>query len=345
MNQEIFNRRVHDAWPSAKSVYLDSDQAAILKKEIAGILKEKNAVLIAHYYTDPHIQELAEATGGFIGDSLEMARFGAESSSQTLVVAGVRFMGETAKILSPEKKVLMPDLKAECSLDLGCDPEEFKRFCADNPGRTVVVYANTSAEIKAVADWTVTSSIAVDVIRHLAAAGEKIIWAPDRFLGAYLNAKTGADMLLWDACCVVHHEFDAVAIAALKKQHPGALVLVHPESQPDVIAVADVVGSTSQLLAASRNSPADTFIVATETGIFHKMKQSSPDKIFLAAPSRKMTEDCFCNGECPWMKMNSLDKIKSALLNYSGEILLAADIIEKALKPLNRMLEFRKKNG
>jgi len=345
MNQDNFNKKVRNAWPLAEKELLQPDRAAGLKIEIAGILKEKNAAIIAHYYTDPFVQQLAEETGGFIGDSLEMARFGAESNANTLIVAGVRFMGETAKILSPDKKVLMPDAKAECSLDLGCDPQEFKNFCAANSDRTVVVYANTSAEIKAVADWTVTSSIAVDVIRHLQECGEKILWAPDRYLGSYLKSRTGADMLLWDACCIVHQEFDASAIAALKRLHPHAPVLVHPESQPDVIATADVVGSTSQLLAASRSSSADMFIVATETGIFHKMKQASPDKTFVAAPSRQINGECFCNGECPWMKMNSLTKILSALKNDSGEILLADTVIKKALIPLNRMLEFRKRNG
>ncbi len=345
MDQKAFDRKVRLAWPSESVKELSNEKKNVLKKEIKAALKNKNAVIIAHYYTDSSIQELAEETGGFIGDSLEMARFGAESSAQTLIVAGVRFMGETAKIISPEKKVQMPDISAECSLDLGCEPDEFKRFCQANPDRTVVVYANTSAEIKALADWTVTSSIAVDVVKHLTESGKKVIWAPDRYLGSYIKDKTSADMLIWDACCVVHREFDAAALLEMKKADPDAVVLVHPESQPDVIAAADVVGSTSQLLNASRSSSADKFIVATETGIFHKMKKASPGKTFIVAPSKKINEECFCKGECPWMKLNSLEKIMAVLQTGGNEILVEKSVIERALLPLNRMLEFKKRSA
>lgn len=322
----------------------EQPDSAKLAAEIKKLLKEKNAALIAHYYTDPHIQKLAEESGGFIGDSLEMARFGAESPAQTLVVAGVRFMGETAKILCPQKTVLMPDLKAECSLDLGCEPAEFKKFIDANPGRTVVVYANTSAEVKAMADWVVTSSIAVDLIKHLTARGEKIIWAPDRYLGDYITRQSGGDVLLWDACCVVHAEFDAARISELQERYPEAEVLVHPESKADVIALADVVGSTSQLLKAAKQSSAKKFIVATETGIFYKMQQACPDKKFIAAGTEPYGGKVDCEANCPWMKMNGLENLLEALKTGKNEIKLAADVIKKALVPLTRMLEFRKKN-
>lgn len=318
--------------------------AAGLSHEIKKLLREKNAVLIAHYYTDPDIQRLAEESGGFIGDSLEMARFGCENQAQTLIVAGVKFMGETAKILSPQKTVLMPDLKAECSLDLGCDPAEFKKFIDANPGRTVVVYANTSAEVKAMSDWVVTSSMAVDLIKYLTERGEKIIWAPDRYLGDYIRRQSGGDVLLWDACCVVHAEFDAAGISELLERHPDAEILVHPESKPEVIVLADVVGSTSQLLKAAKQSSAKKFIVATETGIFYKMQQACPDKKFIAAETEPFGGKINCDAHCPWMKMNDLENLLEVLKTGKNEIKLAADIIKKAMVPLTRMLEFRKKN-
>ena len=317
---------------------------ASLSAEIKKLLVKKNAVIVAHYYTDASIQQLAEETGGFIGDSLEMARFGAENPAKTLIVAGVRFMGETAKILSPEKTVLMPDLKAECSLDLGCEPGEFKRFIAANPGRVVVVYANTSAEVKAMADWVVTSSIAVDLVKHLTEQGKKIIWAPDRYLGDYITRQSGGDVMIWDACCIVHSEFVAAKISEQKKRHPQAKLLVHPESKADVIALADFVGSTSQLLKAAQQSSAKEFIVATESGIFYKMQQACPDKIFIAATTEPYGGEVNCEASCPWMKMNNLENLLAALETGQNEIKLADEVIKKALIPLTRMLEFRKKN-
>jgi quinolinate synthase len=236
------------------------------------LLKQKDAVLVAHYYTDSDLQRLADETGGFVSDSLDMARFGHEHPASTLLVAGVRFMGETAKILNPEKRVLMPTLQAECSLDLSCPIERFNKFCDAHPDRTVVVYANTSAAVKARADWVVTSSIAREVIAHLHEQGEKIIWAPDKYLGSYVQSVTGADMLLWQGSCIVHEQFKAHALASLKKQHPNAAVLVHPESPPDVIKLADEVGSTTALIKASQRLPNPEFIVATDNGIFYKMK-------------------------------------------------------------------------
>lgn len=341
IDSQAFKDRLSKFFPTQKEIKKNTDDEG-LYREILRLLKEKNAALIAHYYCDAIVQKLAEESGGFIGDSLEMAKFGSKSDAQTLVIAGVRFMGETAKILSPHKTVLMPDLHAECSLDIGCEAQEFRDFCAQHPERTVVVYANTSAAVKALADWVVTSSIAVDVVKHLSGQGKKIIWAPDRYLGDYIKRISGADMLLWNAYCVVHAEFDAKKLAQLKEKLPDAPVLVHPESQPEVIAMADVVGSTSQLLKASIENPAQRFIVATESGIRHKMQQASPDKEFFFAPTRPTTTDFSCDSECPWMKLNSLHKIHQVLSSGDNRIELPQETIEAALKPLERMVNFRK---
>ena len=248
-------------------------------------LVRENAVIVAHYYTAPEIQALAEATGGCVSDSLEMARFGRDHPADTLIVAGVRFMGETAKILTPHKRVLMPDLEATCSLDLGCPAEEFSQFCDAHPDREVVVYANTSAAVKARADWVVTSSIALDVAEHLADEGKKIIWAPDRHLGAYVQRETGADVLMWDGACIVHEEFKARGVADLKRVYPDAAVLVHPESPASVIELADRVGSTTQIINAAKSMANQQFIVATDQGIFYKLQQAAPDKQFIIAPT------------------------------------------------------------
>src|SRR3989339_473333 len=248
------------AWARVPQEPGPSERAA-LKEKIRHLLKEKNAVMVSHYYVHPDLQDLAEQTGGLVSDSLEMARFGRDHSARTLVVAGVRFMGETAKILSPEKRVLMPDLDATCSLDLGCPAGEFSAFCDAHPDRTVVVYANTSAAVKARADWMVTSSIALPIVRHLKERGEKILWAPDRHLGSYVQEQTGADMLLWQGSCIVHDEYKAKELIEMKAQHPGALVLVHPESPRAVVKLADVVGSTTQLITAAQKSDASVFIV------------------------------------------------------------------------------------
>lgn len=310
-------------------------------QRISGLLKSQDAVVIAHYYVDAAIQQLAEETGGFIGDSLAMARFGVECSQKTLVVAGVRFMGESAKILSPEKRVLMPTLEAECSLDLSCPIDLFEKFCDDNSDRTVVVYANTSAAVKARADWVVTSSNAAEIINYLDAKGEKILWAPDRYLGSYLQKITGADMLIWQGSCVVHEEFKAQALKKLIKQYPGAAILVHPESPPAVVDQADVVGSTARLLKASQELPNKTFIVATDRGIFYKMQQASPHKIFIEAPTVGVGATCRSCGHCPWMAMNSLINLEQSIITGENEIHLAADIIEKAKIPLTRMIEFK----
>jgi quinolinate synthase len=263
---------------STETAAADRRRKAVLPRKNQALLRERDAVMVAHYYTDPEIQQLAEETGGCIADSLEMARFGARHSASTLLVAGVRFMGETAKILSPEKTILMPTLNAECSLDLGCPIEEFNAFCDAHPDRTVVVYANTSAAVKARADWVVTSSIAVELIEHLDSLGQKILWAPDRHLGRYVQRQTGADVLCWQGACIVHDEFKTQALTRMKALYPEAAVLVHPESPQAIVEMADAVGSTSQLIAAAKSLPQRQLIVATDRGIFYKMQQAVPEK-------------------------------------------------------------------
>lgn len=320
-------------------------QKAELIAGIKRLLKEQDAVLVAHYYVHPDLQDLAEATGGIVSDSLDMANFGHQHPASTIVVAGVRFMGETAKILNPEKRVLMPDLEAECSLDLGCPANEFAAFCDAHPDRTVVVYANTSAAVKARADWMVTSSIALPVVKHLMARGEKILWAPDRHLGSYVQEQTGADMLLWQASCIVHDEYKAKELIALKAQHPGAQVLVHPESPRAVVKLADVVGSTTQLIQAAQRSDAKEFIVATDNGILHKMRTLCPDKVFLEAPTAGAGANCNSCSHCPWMAMNGLinlaEVLEAAASNSSrNEIHVDPAIIPRAELPIKRMLDF-----
>lgn len=325
---------------SAKHRAPTGDEKSRLVARIKRKLAEQNAVLVAHYYVDWDLQDLAEESGGFVADSLEMARFGYEHPAQTVIVAGVRFMGETAKILSPEKRVLVVDSDAECSLDLGCPADKFTRFCDAHPDRTVVVYANTSAAVKARADWVVTSSIALKVVEHLKERGEKILWAPDRYLGQYIQRQTGADMLLWQAACVVHEEFKAQELARMKADHPDAAVLVHPESPPDVIALADRVGSTSQIIQAARELPNETFIVATEDGIFHKMEEAAPGKTFIAAPTAGEGATCKSCAHCPWMKLNDLDRLDSVLDTGANEIQIDEAVRVEAEKSLKRMVDF-----
>jgi len=310
------------------------------RRELTTELKKQNAVLVAHYYCDPVIQALAEETGGCVADSLEMARFGSQHPAQTLIVAGVRFMGETAKILNPEKRVLMPTLEATCSLDLGCPLDEFSTFCDQHPERTVVVYANTSAAVKARADWVVTSSCALEIVESLMDNGEKIIWAPDRHLGRYIQRETGADMLLWDGACIVHEEFNAKQLADMKQLYPDAAVLVHPESPEAVIVLADAVGSTSQLIKAAQTLPNPMFIVATDRGIFYKMQQLCPDKHFIEAPTAGSGATCRSCAHCPWMAMNTLERTLSSLREGANEIFVDPALIPRAVKPLTRMLDF-----
>lgn len=325
--------------PSANSS--DVSDLNALKALIKAQLRAKDAVLIAHYYTDPMIQELAEETGGIVSDSLEMARFGNSHSAETLVVAGVKFMGETAKILTPHKRVLMPTLEATCSLDIGCPADQFSAFCDQHPDRTVVVYANTSAAVKARADWVVTSSIALEVVDYLDSQGEKILWAPDKYLGNYVQKETGADMLLWDGSCIVHEEFKAKGIVNLKNIYPEAAVLVHPESPDSVVRLADVVGSTSQLIDAAMKLPNQKMIVATDQGIFYKMQQAVPDKELLVAPTGGSGATCRSCASCPWMGMNGLDNLLSCIENGTNEIFVDSKIAQQAILSLDRMMNFK----
>ncbi len=327
----------HPQWPSLSKV-----ETAHLKERIKRLLKEQNAVLVAHYYTDGALQDLAEETGGCVADSLEMARFGTEHPAQTLVVAGVRFMGETSKILNIEKRVLMPDLCATCSLDEGCPYEMFNAFCDRHPQHTVVVYANTSAQVKARSDWVVTSGIALPIIKHLAEQGEKILWAPDKHLGAYVQKLTGAEMIFWPGSCVVHEEFRSVALEKLRKLHPEAAILVHPESPEAVVLQADVVGSTTALIKAVTTLPNKEFIVATDAGIFNKMRQLAPDKVFLEAPTVGEGATCQSCANCPWMGMNSLHNLEELLETGKNEIHISPEIAAKARIPIQRMLDFAK---
>lgn len=324
---------------------LSDEERSRLKDRIAERLDKLGAVLIAHYYVDGDVQDLAEATGGYVSDSLEMARYGRDSAADTLVVAGVRFMGETAKILSPHKRVYMPTLSAECSLDLGCPPDEFAAFKAANPDRTVVVYANTSARVKALSDWVVTSSCALEIVGHLRDQGEKILWAPDKHLGKYIQQQTGADMLLWSGACVVHEEFKTQALVDMRRVYPDAGILVHPESPASVIELADVVGSTSAIIKAATELPQDTFIVATDKGIFHKLRQLNPNKRFIEAPTAGDGATCRSCAHCPWMAMNELRTLDRLLSDdtyrASNEIQVDPALGQRAKQPLDRMLTFQ----
>ena len=320
---------------------LPNARKAELRDDIKRLLVERDAVLVAHYYVDGAIQDLADETGGCVADSLEMARFGRDHRASTLVVAGVRFMGETAKILSPEKRVLMPTLRAECSLDIGCPPDEFQAFCEENSERTVVVYANTSVAVKALADWVVTSSVGLRIVEHLAAKGEKILWAPDKHLGAFIRDQTGVDMLLWNGACVVHEEFKLQALLDMRKVYPDAAVLVHPESPAAIIDHADRVGSTSQIIRAARELPNEVFIVATDRGIFHKLRQAAPGKRFIEAPTAGDGATCRSCAHCPWMAMNELDALAETLRTGANEIRVPAQTGARAMVPLQRMLAFK----
>jgi quinolinate synthase len=315
-------------------------ERAALKDKIRRLLKVKNAVMVSHYYVHPDLQDLAEETGGIVSDSLEMARFGRDHPATTLVVSGVRFMGETAKILSPEKRVLMPDLDATCSLDLGCPIDEFSAFCDAHPDRTVVVYANTSAAVKARSDWLVTSSCALDIVRALKDKGHKILWAPDKHLGGYIQRETGADMVMWGGSCIVHDEFKAFELAALKKEHPLAKVLVHPESPAEVVALADAVGSTSGILQAARELDAQEFIVATDNGMMHKLRLLNPGKVFIEAPTAGNSATCKSCAHCPWMAMNGLAELAHVLETAGNEIYVDPAVIPCARVPIDRMLAF-----
>jgi quinolinate synthase len=337
---ETIRQQVQYHLDHAEQKQLTPDQERALKDQIKERLEAENAVIVAHYYTAPAIQALAEETGGCVSDSLEMARFGHDHPATTLIVAGVKFMGETAKILTPEKRVLMPTLEATCSLDLGCPVDEFSAFCDQHPDRKVVVYANTSAAVKARADWVVTSSIALDVAEHLADQGEKIIWAPDQHLGNYVKEQTGADIIMWDGACIVHEEFKARGIADLKRVYPDAAVLVHPESPASVIELADRVGSTTQIIRAASEMDNKQFIVATDQGIFYKLQQQAPDKEFIIAPTAGNGATCRSCANCPWMAMNDLETLSQVFDRDDNEIFVDPVLGERAMVPLKRMLDF-----
>jgi quinolinate synthase len=329
--------------PAKPPRVITPEERPLLIERAKRLLEERDAVLVAHYYVHPDLQDLAQATGGTVSDSLEMARFGYEHPGRTVVVAGVRFMGETAKILSPEKRVLMPDLAAECSLDLATPAGEFSAFCDANPDRVVVVYANTSATVKARADWMVTSSIAEKIVGWLHAQGKKILWAPDKHLGDYVQRVTGADMLMWNASCVVHDEFKAIQLEELKALHPEAKVLVHPESPRAVIDLADAVGSTTGIIQAAERLGAREYIVATDGGIIHQMRKRLPGVTFIEAPTAGKGATCQSCAHCPWMAMNGLHNLIETLEGAPGhEVFVDPEIGRRARVPIERMLEFAK---
>lgn len=302
-----------------------------LKKEIARLKKEKNALIMAHYYQREEIQEIAD----FICDSLALARQAAQTDADIIVMCGVHFMGETAKILCPDKKVLVPDANAGCSLADSCDPEAFKKFVESHPDHTVISYVNTSAAVKALTDIVVTSGNARQIVEKLP-KDEKIIFGPDKNLGEYINSVTGRQMLLWEGACHVHDRFSIEKIIEMKKQHPGAKILVHPECKRPLQLIADKVGSTAALLDFAQKDEADEYIVVTESGILFEMRNKCPQKIFHAAPAEDA--ECQCN-ECDFMKMNTLQKVYDCLVNEQPEIKVDEDVALKAVKPIARMLE------
>ena len=306
---------------------------------IKKFLSENNAKLISHYYVDSEIQKITEDTGGCVADSLQMAKFGTQQKELNLIIAGVKFMGETAKILNPEKNIFVLDKDATCSLDESCSYASFKDYCDNYPDREVVVYANTSAKVKAIADWVVTSSIAIPVIESLVKSGKKIIWAPDKYLGSYIQDQTGIDMKIWDGSCVVHEEYKTLELKKLINKLDDCEVLVHPESPRSIIQLADVVGSTTKLINASKSSKSKNIIVATEKGIFYQMKKLSPEKNFYEAPTEGEGATCKSCGRCPWMNLNTLDKIKN-IFSTQNEITLDSETIIAAKKSINRMIDF-----
>ena len=315
------------------------EQDALLFDKALETIKKHNVFLIAHYYTSDIMQRLAEASGGFIGDSLEMARAGRDSSCDTIAVAGVRFMGETAKILSPHKTIIMPDLSAECSLDLCCDIEDLKRVKAEHKNAVLVSYANTSAQVKAISDWVVTSSLAVELADYLKKIGKDILWVPDKNLGSYIANSANVDIYCWPGKCIVHDAFLGNSLKYMKDEHKQAKVLVHPESPSDVIELADFVGSTSQILNYVKASNASEFIIATERNIFYKIKQACPEKVLYQAPIASNQGQCISCANCPWMELNSLEKLIKAIENpLDFCINVAQNVCKEAVKPLSRML-------
>lgn len=301
-----------------------------LKSRIKKLAKEKNAIILAHYYQIPEIQDIAD----FIGDSLQLAQQAATTKADIIVFAGVHFMAETAKILSPEKKVLLPDMDAGCSLAKSAPEKEFAEFVKAHPDHKVISYVNCSAAVKMYTDIVCTSSNAVKIVESFPKE-QKLIFAPDKNLGAYINGITGRNMLLWDGSCEVHELISTEKIFELKQKYPDAKVIAHPECKEPVLLIADFIGSTSALLKYTKEQPYETFIVATETGILHQMKKQSPEKNFIVVAT---DQTCACN-DCPYMKLNTLEKLYNCLLNESPEIILSKKVIEKARKPIVRMLE------
>ncbi len=306
-------------------------------EEIGRMKAEKNAIILAHYYQTDDIQDIAD----FVGDSLALSQKAASNNADIILFAGVKFMAETAKILAPEKKVLLPDVNAGCSLADSCKPKDFEKFIKENLGRTVISYVNTSAEIKALSDIICTSSNAVQIVESLP-ANEKILFAPDRNLGNYILNKTGRDMIIWNGTCHVHEEFSLEAILKLKGENPSAKIIVHPECELPVRMIADFIGSTSALLQFTKNDSSTSYIIATEVGIIHQMKKVNPDKIFIPAPPRDST--CGCS-ECSFMKLVTIEKVYNCLKNEKPEILIEKDLLIKARKPIKRMMEISEKLG
>ena len=308
-----------------------------IKAEIRQMCKDKNAVIMAHYYTEPEIQDIAD----FVGDSLALAQKAATTDADIIVMCGVHFMGETNKILCPDKKVLVPDASATCSLAESCPAEEFAKFVADHPGHTVISYVNTTAATKAVTDVVVTSSNARQIVESFP-KDTPIIFGPDRNLGGYINSITGRNMVLWNGACHVHEKFSLEKIIELKAAHPQAKILVHPECPAPIVKIADKVGSTAALLKYSISDPATEFIVATESGILHEMQKSCPSKTFIPAPPNDST--CGCN-ECSYMKLITMEKLYNCLKNESPEITVDPQIASRAIRPINKMLEISAKLG
>lgn len=306
-----------------------------LKERILELKKEKNVVILAHYYQENDIQDIAD----YVGDSLGLSQEATKVDADIILFAGVHFMAETAKILNPSKKVILPDLKAGCSLAESCPPDLFRKFLDQHPDHTVITYVNCSAEIKAMTDIVCTSANAVKIVESIP-KDVPIIFAPDKNLGKYIMSKTGRDMLLWDGSCVVHEAFSLEKLIEVHKKHPDAQIIAHPESETHILQTASYIGSTSGMINYVKTSPHNKFIVATEFGILHKMQQEVPDKILIPAPAKE-DNTCACS-ECGYMKMNTLQKVYDCLLNETPEVTVPEDIIKKALVPIERMLELSK---
>ena len=314
----------------------DINPSLDLFDEIEKLKKQKNAIILAHYYQEPDIQDIAD----YIGDSLGLSQQAAKTDADIIVFAGVHFMAETAKILSPGKKVLLPDVKAGCSLADSCPPHLFSKFKESYPDHLVITYVNCTAELKALSDIVCTSSNAVQIVESLP-ADQKIIFGPDRNLGAYVAKKTGRDLVLWNGACMVHEIFSREKITKLKERYPGAKLIAHPECEEVILQMADYIGSTTGLLKYATNRPEKEFIVATEAGILHQMQKDNPNKVFIPAPPNN---NCACN-DCPHMKRNTLEKLYLCLKNEMPEVTVPADIIKKAVKPIERMLEISARLG